>query len=110
MNTKTKIKKTSKLERYAVMAFDGKEWGMLSGTVESEPWSKFIEEMKSVETSDTFEFEEEAIEFAKKSWKMMGSMVKAMKVVKVMEIETTTVTTVIDEDNGVVVKKPRKGR
>lgn len=108
MNTKTKIKKTDKLERYAVMAFDGKEWGMLSGTVEPETWSEFVK--GPVNVNDTFEFEEDAIEFAKKSWKTMGSLVKAMKVVKVVEIETTTVTTVIDEDNGVVVKKPRKGK
>jgi hypothetical protein len=116
MNTTTNIKETNKLERYAVMAFDGNEWGRLYGSMDSETvsyksWDKFIEKkMKSVKINDTFEFEEDAIAFAKKSWKMMGNIFKEMKVVKVVEIETTTVTTVIDEDNGVVVKKSRKGK
>ena len=106
--TKTIVKETSSLNRYAVMAFDGKEWGMLSGsmdseTVSSKSWDEFIEKMKSSKIKDTFELEEEAIEFAKKSLKTMGSIFKAMKVVKVVEIETTIVTTMIDEDNGVVV-------
>ena len=115
MNTTVDIKETNKLERYAVMAFDGKEWGRLSGSTKSETVSpksknKSIETMKSTKINDTFEFEEDAIEFAKESWNTLGKLFKAMKVVKVVVIETTTVTTVIDEDNGVAIKKPRKGK
>jgi hypothetical protein len=115
MKTTVDIKETNKLERYAVMAFDGKEWGRLFGSTKSETvspksYDKFIKTMKSTKINDTFEFEEDAIEFAKESWKTMGNIFKEMKVVKVVVIETTTITTVIDEDNGVAIKKPRKGK
>ena len=107
----TKIKETNKLERYVVMAFDGKKWGRLSRSlnlkkVTPKSKSKFIETMESVTVGDTFEFEEDAIEFAKKSWKTIGKLCKAMEVAEIVVIETTTVTNIVDEDNAFALENP----
>ena len=99
MKAETKILGTTTSEHYEVRAFDGKEWGTLSGSLKE---AHSIEEAKSL-TKHSFDTGAEALEFASKSLKMFKNEFKEVKVVKVTEVKSTVVTTMEDEDNYITI-------
>ncbi len=81
----TIVKETSTLDRYAVMAFDGKTWEQ-------------VKVGKDKKSRNDFEFFNDAMDFGQKLSKKRGYKSKKLKVVKLTEVQTTTVTTMIGDD------------
>ena len=97
MEATTIVKETDKLERWAVIEQVGKKW-------------KRVAIDKSGEGRNDFEFQADAIIFAEKRAKRSKNADKKLKVVKLVEVETKTVTTIVDEDHGLVVSMGKKER